>query len=375
MFNIDDILSHFGISQSNELASGSFGTAYNYGSGLILKITKDSEGAIFANNIKHKKFERISEVQTVYKIKSENLFIIILEKLQRINDEDINEILRYIHIIHDSFINKKGEYLNFKHFLEEKIKEGDWFNPHVQDLITTMPIEKIIWTFNEYDAVLNELNNAKGIPDGFSDVHGRNMGLKNGKLAVYDIRVSDYKEWKINKIKSFKMNENLRKNIRSYFRFTLLKENLEQDIVDYNRKNIQKIYSENAGEIFTIIMSYPEIWLKETGIETLLNFLQKEDSMNFRLQHGMTTGNPVIFKSDEPKREEESEIDYILRINKIKYDWKEIKNRLIQYFIQGLIRNMPRDRKIETKEEFLKFLNTYKEAFLYGYIEVMAKMV
>ena len=36
---------------------------------------------------------------------------------------------------------------------------------------------------------------------------------------------------------------------------------------------------------------------------------------------------------------------------------------------------MPRDRKIETKEEFLKFLNTYKEAFLYGYIEVMAKMV
>ena len=163
MFNIDDILSHFGISQSNELASGSFGTAYNYCSVLILKITKDSEEAIFANNIKHKKFERISEVQTVYKIKSENLFIIILEKLQRINDEDINEILRYIHIIHDSFINKKGEYLNFKHFLEEKIKEGDWFNPHVQDLITTMPIEKIIWTFNEYDAVLNELNNAKSI--------------------------------------------------------------------------------------------------------------------------------------------------------------------------------------------------------------------
>ena len=35
---------------------------------------------------------------------------------------------------------------------------------------------------------------------------------------------------------------NIRKNIRNYFRFTILKENLEQDTVDYNRKNIQKIY-------------------------------------------------------------------------------------------------------------------------------------
>ena len=201
---VNYILDKFGISSSNELGSGTYGIAFNYGSHLVLKITTDSEEAIFANNIKNKKFERISEIQNVYKIKKGELFIIILEKLQPINDEEINEILRDMHIIHDSYIVREEKYSNFKEFLEEKIKEGNWFNPDIQNLISTMPIEKIIWTFNEYDAILNELNTAKGIPDGFSDLHYDNMGLKNGKLAVYDIRVVDYKKWKVNKIPSYK---------------------------------------------------------------------------------------------------------------------------------------------------------------------------
>jgi hypothetical protein len=48
---------------------------------------------------------------------------------------------------------------------------------------------------------------------------------------------------------------------------------------------------------------------------------------------------------------------------------------LIQYFIQGIYRNVPSNKKIETKEDLINFLNTYKEAFLYGYIEVVAKIV
>lgn len=174
-----------------------------------------------------------------------------------------------------------------------------------------------------------------------------------------------FKESMVRVPKLNKMNEELRTKIRKYCRYVVLKENDEYQIREFNKNIIKDIYTKNASEIFPIIMSYPDIWIQECGIETILNFLAKEDSMNFR---------PTIFKSDEPKYQDESEIEYFLRKNKIKYTLKEIKNRLVQYFIQGIYRNLPYDKKIETKEDFLGFLNTYKEAFLYGYIQVMAKI-
>lgn len=568
--DVNNILDKFGISNSAELGSGSFGVAFNYGSNLVLKITTDLDEAIFANNIKGKKFERISDVQSVYKKNKGTLFIIILEKLKPITDNDVSEILQYMHIIHDSYNNRKEKYSGFRSFIEEKIKQGDWFHPFIQQLISDMPIEKIIWTFNEYDAILNELNTAKGIPDGFSDVHYGNMGFKNGKLAVYDIRVGDFKKWRINKIQAYrKLNENslkegedidwdlydilddtkrevmaeyinaiekekpdsesgkhlksrqeweviplstlkrqweefikwgfvkpsyivtiekieklLTKNICKINANTLLAghtpddpkhewegflegsnipdDKLEEyveylddnfgdfildgknmwrisdfaleplnkamielrktptpekklakidhilsivhmrsdiaswfveggssglasisgidrglneskeDIKSLNIKNIEKIWKENAKEVFNLVKSFPKVWLDEVGIGTILKFLQKEDSMNFRLQAGMTSGNPKIFKEPDEKYESESEIDYLLRKNKIVFTWEEIESRLIQYFMQGIFRNIPQDKIITTKEQLLDFLNTYKEAFLYGYLKVMA---
>jgi hypothetical protein len=95
------------------------------------------------------------------------------------------------------------------------------------------------------------------------------------------------------------VGENQINKIRSFIRKKLLKESNEQETRDFNIKNIGELYKDNATEIFKIIMSFPEIWLEEVGLETLLNFLEKEDSMNFRLQNGITTGNPIIFKSQE----------------------------------------------------------------------------
>ena len=146
----------------------------------------------------------------------------------------------------------------------------------------------------------------------------------------------------------------------------------KENIRDLNVKNIEKIWQENPGEIFNLVKLFPKIWLDEVGIETILKFLQKEDSMNFRLQAGMASGNPKIFKEPDKKYETESEIDYLLRKNKINFTWEEIESRLIQYFIQGVVRNIPNDKIIKTKDQFIDFLNTYKEAFLYGYLQVMA---
>lgn len=172
--------------------------------------------------------------------------------------------------------------------------------------------------------------------------------------------------------KLFKMNEELKKTIRNHFRKSILNEN--DSLRDLNKQNVLNIYKENSQEIFNLIMSFPEVWLEEIGIENILKFLEKEDSMNFRLQNGMTSGNPKIFKDTTTKNDDESEIDYLLRKNKINYTWDEIKNRLIQYFVQGIYRNVPADKILNTKEDLINFLKTYREGFLYGYIKPMIKI-
>lgn len=170
------------------------------------------------------------------------------------------------------------------------------------------------------------------------------------------------------------MNEELNRSIRSYFRKEILNE--DDSIRELNKKNILKIYKENGNgqEIFDLIKSFPDVWVEEIGIENILKFLEKEDSMNFRLQNGMTSGNPKIFKDTTTKNDDESEIDYLLRKNKINYTWDEIKNRLIQYFVQGIYRNVPADKILNTKEDLINFLKTYREGFLYGYIKPMIKI-
>lgn len=172
--------------------------------------------------------------------------------------------------------------------------------------------------------------------------------------------------------KLFKMNEKLKKTIRNHFRKRILNEN--DSLRDLNKQNVLNIYKENSKEIFNLIMSFPEVWLEEIGIENLLKFLEKEDSMNFRLQNGMTSGNPKIFKDSEPQYDGENDIDYLLRKNKIDYTWDEIKSRLVQYFIRRMYANIPSDRKLETKDDLINFLKTYREGFLYGYIKPIIKI-
>ena len=78
-FMIDRILKMYNIDHDDKLGDGSYGIAYNYGPNLVLKITTDQSEAILANKIKGNKFKHISEIQSVVKMKGENIFIIIFQ--------------------------------------------------------------------------------------------------------------------------------------------------------------------------------------------------------------------------------------------------------------------------------------------------------
>ena len=137
--------------------------------------------------------------------------------------------------------------------------------------------------------------------------------------------------------------------------------------LDYMQANVKELFEFVTNEI-------PEYYLEEAGIEIILDFLVVEDSSNFRIQHGMVTPGTVTFKNPEPKRGDEPEIDYILRINKIPYSWKEIKGRLVQYFIRRMQANVPRDHRFEDMSEVWSFLKTYEQKFMYDYMIPMSKM-
>ncbi len=208
-YTIQRILKMFGINPLHKLGEGSFGEAYAWGNHQALKITTDQSEAVFANGIKSQKFTHVTNVYNVNKLKGENVFIIFLEKLEPLLDEDIIWALDYMHIINDSYQNRKSKFTSFANFLdtvagtqEDMFDYADWFNDTIHQMLREIPREKILWVQKQYEAIIRELDTHKSIKNGYTDIHAGNMGLKNGNLAVYDIEVVSFKPWRLKQIKS-----------------------------------------------------------------------------------------------------------------------------------------------------------------------------
>ena len=76
-------------------------------------------------------------------------------------------------------------------------------------------------------------------------------------------------------------------------------------------------------------------------------------------------------RQNEPASDDE--LERILQQNKIPYSLKEVKNRLVTYFVRRLAYNTPKD-KLLSQEEAESFLKTYEQKFLHGYLIPMAKI-
>lgn len=171
---ISNIMNRFDLKESDKIDDGTYGSAFHYGQHMVLKITKDSSEAVFANNLKHKKFKHLANVESVFKIKQHpGYFVIILEKLEPIKDEKIIDIIYYI-------------------------KDNDF--ERLQRLVKDQ--QKMEFYINQYKEIVKELDSLK-TSGGWTDLHGGNIGIKNGNLAAYDIQIDELPKWRLGKIKSF----------------------------------------------------------------------------------------------------------------------------------------------------------------------------
>lgn len=118
----------------------------------------------------------------------------------------------------------------------------------------------------------------------------------------------------------------------------------------------------------------PDYFIKEAGIEAVLDFLAVEDGMNLQLQwtnDASRDKHADFSRQNEPASDDE--LERILQQNKIPYSLKEVKNRLVTYFVRRLAYNTPKD-KLLSQEEAESFLKTYEQKFLHGYLIPMAKI-
>jgi hypothetical protein len=143
------------------LDSGNSGVAYILDGGKVLKITTDKTEFLVANKLKGKNLKRISNIFETYKIKEQDVYIIVLEYLHSLSEELFELVEEY----NGTNIKKKD---NSKfNWLKEQLKE-----------------------------IEIELKN-NGIPNPTDFDWWMNMGLKNGNLAVFDVgdKTIDYKDY------------------------------------------------------------------------------------------------------------------------------------------------------------------------------------
>ncbi len=200
-FVIDRVLTMYNIDPDDKLGDGSYGIAYNYGPNLVLKITTDQSEAVLANKIKGNKFKHISEIQSVVKMKGENIFIIILEKLEPLPDY-LFDAVYYLRELEEYFLANRKKSETFQDWIV-KNKDNDFFSHDQKDYLQKEPIEKVIWLYNQIKSIDEELNFTPHLYKiGFRDVHPGNMGVKKGNLAVFDIQADEFKPWRLKQIRS-----------------------------------------------------------------------------------------------------------------------------------------------------------------------------
>lgn len=131
------------------LDSGTSGYAYLLKDNKVLKITTDVNEFLVANRLKGKKLKRISDVYKTYKLSKSDAYIIVLEYIDSLSDELMD-------------------------ILEEWTDEIDYDN------------KLEVYVKSEIDEIQKELK-LNGIADPYDYKWWMNMGMKNGRLAVFDV--------------------------------------------------------------------------------------------------------------------------------------------------------------------------------------------
>lgn len=278
-------------------------------------------------------------------------------------------VYRGLHVGNNKFIKlgSSGEFSNsYTVSLEVAKGYGDFIiegDISVNDIkwewTINRALEKIEFYIDEYKDSFNKLTAFKDIDYEKEIIIDDDSKLINIKTYPEEIKI-------MKEIYFRKMIKSLLEN--SISSENLSPEQIKEHNLDLIRKNLKMYFKYITDEIF-------EYYLKEVGIEPILDFLSVEDGSNFLLQAGHTEQpNPVKFNQTDVNIPDEDPVQRVIRQNKIPYTRKEIQMRLVQYFIRRLVANVPEDKKFQNTNEITAFLKMYEQKFLYGYLMELAKV-
>lgn len=179
------------------LGSGLFGDAYEF-NGKVVKFTTDIKEVRMAQQLSKKKFKHIAEIYKLMRFQQENgeiLYIIIMEKLEPLDEQDYR-IFRTYEKAGSSYIDFKyqsDENLSFEQALKniDNPKIAEYFNDFViRDI--KLHINKILWISEQVEELKKEVSQvlpANDVQHFLTDFHSTNVGKKtNGELAFFDLR-------------------------------------------------------------------------------------------------------------------------------------------------------------------------------------------
>jgi len=193
--NIGDKVAEYVAGQLNlpvpkYMGEGFFGIAYDVG-GKVLKVTNDRSEAVDSAAMIGKQSDRIADIYKVYTIDhhEDELYVILLEKLH------IPENYTKYHELLDNIFEQEffmDSYSIFAMYLSNPSYFKELYHDEIIDLLR--PHKKLSWFYNEMIAIADEVMKKRLKTADF--ISPQNVGLKNGKLAFFDLGGAGAKEFK-----------------------------------------------------------------------------------------------------------------------------------------------------------------------------------
>ena len=189
---LDKLSNKLKIKIGKNIGSGWFGYAYALPGNKVLKLTADGTEYLNAKKLIGEKWNHIVNVYGAYALKEpyDGVYAIIMERIKQPPNLGamMDNLLKHINIITNkpNKFNKDGSYSYFSEIIyqygEGKISD-EQINYYKSELKEIDPkLEKL---FTQVLSMAAELS-ANDIT-AIQDIHGDNVGIKNGKLALLDI--------------------------------------------------------------------------------------------------------------------------------------------------------------------------------------------
>lgn len=211
---IQYLLNKMNAGNANYLKSGGYGDAYEH-NGKIIKFTTDFKEAKLAVEFSKHKFKHVANIEKVVRYKEpsgEWIYIITLEKLNPISEQEVKLFRLYEKAIsaYNHFVSSTGDDKNFEETLN-KIDINyiaEFFDPWVIRDVKLYK-EQVLDIAHQIDELKQEVSKvmpADQVKNSLSDFHPGNTGKKSdGTIAFFDLRW-EYKDHPTN-LKTIKETE------------------------------------------------------------------------------------------------------------------------------------------------------------------------